>query len=106
MPTIDPGRLFPNERTVEAVAAGEMTQITRGNRYAEEGEQFEIGGERFEVVEVTERKLGDLTDTDAHRENTEDLAAYKKRMVRTHGGEFEWDDNADVVTHRVARTDG
>jgi len=101
MATIDPGTLFPNERTREAVRAGEMTQIHRGNEYAEEGDTFEIEGTRFEVVEVTERTLGDLTDADARREGSADLEAYRERMVRAHGGNFEWNPDADVVRHRV-----
>jgi len=103
MATIDPESLFPNEKTLEAVAAGKMTQIHRGQRYAEEGDSFELDGDTFEVVDVTERKLGDMTDEDARREGSEDLEAYKERMVRAHGGEFEWNDNADVVRHRVAQ---
>ena len=103
MATIDPKSLFPNDRSVEAVAAGEMTQIHRGQQYAEEGDTFEIDGKTFEVVDVTERTLGDMTDEDARREGSEDLAAYKERMVRAHGGNFEWDDDADVIRHRVER---
>jgi len=103
MTEIDPGELFPNDRTLEAVAAGEITQIHRGNRYAEEGDSFELDGDAFDVVDVTERTLGDVTDEDTRREGSADLDAYKQRLVRAHGGEFEWNDDADVVRHRVAR---
>ena len=103
MATIDPSELFPNERTLDAVAAGKMSQIHRGNRYAEEGDTFELDGDTFEVVDVTERKLGDMTDEDARREGSEDLDAYKERMIRAHGGNFEWDDDADVIRHLVAK---
>jgi hypothetical protein len=102
MTEIDPRELFPNDRTLEAVSAGEMTQIHRGNRYAEEGDTFELDGETFEVVDVTERTLGDLTDEDARREGSADLEAYKQRMTRAHGGSFDWDESAAVVRHRVA----
>lgn len=105
MATIDPGEMFPNSRTLEAVADGEMSQIHRGQQYAEEGDTFELDGDTFEVVEVTERKLGDMTDEDARREGSADLDAYKERMVRAHGGNFEWNPEADVVRHRVARKD-
>ena len=101
MSEIDPGSLFPNDRTIEAVVAGEMTQIHRGKQYADEGDWFEIDGDRFEVVDVTERTLGDVTDEDARREGSPDLDAYKRRMERAHGGDFEWDEDADVVRHRV-----
>lgn len=105
MGEIDPTDVFPNERTLDAVADGEMTQIHRGNRYAEEGDTFEIDGDTFEVVDVTERTLGDMTDDDARREGSADLEAYKQRMVRAHGGEFTWNEDAEVVRHRVAEVD-
>ena len=101
MTEIDPTDVFPNERTVQAVADGEMTQIHRGQQYAEEGDTFEIDGNQFEVVDITERTLGDMTDEDARREGSADLEAYRERMVRAHGGEFTWNEDADVVRHRV-----
>lgn len=101
MGEIDPEDVFPNDRTRQAVADGVMTQIHRGTRNASEGDTFEIDGTRFEVVDVTDRTLGDLTDEDAVREGSEDLDAYKKRMERAHGGSFTWDEDADVVRHRV-----
>jgi hypothetical protein len=105
MAEIDPSTVFPNDRTLDAVAAGEMTQIHRGNRYADEGDTFDLDGDTFEVVDVTDRTLGDLTDADARREGSPDLEAYRERLERTHGGSFEWDDAATVVRHRVARRD-
>jgi hypothetical protein len=100
---IDAGTLFPNDRTLEAVRDGEMTQIHRGQQYASVGDTFEIDGHRFEVVGVTDRTLGDMTDEDAQREGSPDLAAYKERMTRAHGGEFEWNEDATVVRHRVEK---
>jgi hypothetical protein len=46
-----------------------------------------------------------MTDEDARREGSADLDAYKERMVRAHGGDFEWNEDADVVRHRVARVE-
>lgn len=103
MAEIDPSTVFPNDRTREAVASGEMTQIHRGNRYADEGDTFELDGRPFEVMDVTERTLGDLTDEDARREGSPDIDAYRERLKRAHGGNFEWDDSAQVVRHRVER---
>lgn len=103
MGDIDPESIFPNDRTLEAVSGGEMTQIHRGQQYADEGDTFELDGQQFEVVDVTEQTLGDLTDEDARREGSPDLDAYRERLVRAHGGNFEWDDDARVVRHRVER---
>jgi len=103
MGDIEAETLFPNSRTISAVAEGEMTQIHRGQQYAEEGDTFSIEGESFEVVDVTERTLGDMTDEDARREGSPSLEAYKERMVSAHGGNFEWDETATVYRHRVAK---
>jgi len=100
MGTIDAETLLPNDHVKQAVLAGEMTQISRGQPYAEEGDTFEIDGEEFVVASIDELTLGEMTDADAQREGSEDLEAYKQRLVRAHGGEFEWDDDAEIVRHR------
>lgn len=105
MTTIDPSAIFPNDRVLKAVANGEITQIHRGDRYAEAGDTFELEGVAYEVVEVTERTLGDLTDADARREGSPSLEAYKERMKRVHGGNFEWDPSSTVYRHRVERVE-
>jgi hypothetical protein len=103
MAEIDPTELFPNQHTIDAVVEGKMTQIHRGNPYADEGDTFEASGETFEIVDVTERKLGDMTDEDARREGSADLEAYKERMVKAHGGSFEWNEDATVYRHRIEK---
>lgn len=107
MTETDPDALLPNERVKDAVRDGEITQLSRGaaNRYAEVGDTFELGDDRFEVASVDERTLGDLTDADAQREGSSSLEAYKKRMERVHPGDFEWDDTSSIVTYRFEPTD-
>ena len=100
MAVIDTDTLLPNGHVKELVADGEMTQLSRGQSYAAEGDTFEINGESYKITSVEEMTLGEMTDADAQREGSADLAAYKKRLVRAHGGEFEWDDTADVVRHQ------
>ncbi|MEZ3142915.1 ASCH domain-containing protein [Halobaculum sp. MBLA0143] len=99
MAEIDPGEMLPNERVQQMAADGEVTQLHRGHAYAEEGDTFEIDGTTFEVTDITHRTLGDLTDEDAQAEGSEDLEAYKRRMKMVHGGNFEWDDDSEVVRH-------
>jgi hypothetical protein len=105
MATVDADDLLPNQHVKDAVASGDVTQLTRGagNRYASEGDAFEVDGERFVVAEVVERRLGDLTDEDARREGSPSLDAYRERMARVHPGEFEWDPDAPVRTYRFER---
>jgi len=100
MTQVDPETLLPNDHVKQQVASGTVTQMTRGQAYVDEGDTFAIDGETFEVTSVESMTLGDLTDADAQREGSEDLDAYRERLVRAHGGDFEWDDDADVVRHQ------
>ncbi|MDQ2050861.1 ASCH domain-containing protein [Natronolimnohabitans sp. A-GB9] len=95
----DPSDLLPSERMRTQALEGEVTQIHRGHRYAEEGDTFTIEETTFEVTDVTERRLGDLTDDDAQAEGMDDLDAYRDLLERAHD-DFEWDDDSEVVRHR------
>jgi uncharacterized protein YhfF len=103
MAHIDASDLLPNEHVQEMALAGELTQLHRGQAYAEAGDTFAVDGQRFEVTDVTHRTLGDITDEDARREGSPDLEAYRERLRRAHD-DFEWDDDSDVVRHRFEAT--
>ena len=107
MAEIDADDILPNDRVQQSVLEGEITQLTRGasNRYAEEGDTFEIDGDAFVVTSVDRRTLGDFTDADARREGSESLSAYKQRMQRVHPDGFTWDDSDEVLTYRFERAD-
>ncbi|MDG5760565.1 ASCH domain-containing protein [Natronococcus sp. A-GB1] len=98
MGTIDASDLLPAERLRTSALEGEISQLHRGDKHAAEGDTFEIEGTTFELVEVTERRLGDLTDEDARAEGSSDLEAYKQRIERTHG--TEWNDENTAFLHR------
>ena len=104
MADTDADTLLPNGRMREGALAGDVTQIHRGHQYAEAGDRFEIEGMAFEVVEVTERQLGDLTDEDAQAEGMRDLEQYREMLNRAHEN-FEWDDGSDVVLHRFEKVE-
>lgn len=89
--------LLPSQRLRDAVADGEITQIHRGDRHAEEGDTLVIDGEEYELTEVRERRLGELTDEDARAEGSPDLEAYKRRIEKTHG--TTWDDDSTAYLH-------
>ncbi|MEF8802253.1 MAG: ASCH domain-containing protein [Halolamina sp.] len=99
MSEIDAGTLLPSPQMKEDALAGDVTQIHRGQAYAEEGDTFEIDDEVFEVDDVTERTLGDLTDEDARAEGARDLDHYKQILEHAHDS-FEWDDESEIVRHR------
>ena len=99
---IDAETLLPSRRMRENARSGEISQLHRGQRYAEKGDTFDIDGESFEVVEVTERTLGDMTDEDAQKEGARDLEHYKEILERAHDN-FEWDDESDIYRHRFEK---
>lgn len=102
MAQLDPGTLLPNDRMRQQALEGTVTQIHRGQQYADEGDTFEIDEMTFEVVDVDERTLGDMTDVDARAEGARDLDHYKQILERAHEN-FEWDDDSDIVCHRFER---
>lgn len=97
MARIEADDLLPAQRLRDAVADGEITQIHRGDRHADEGDTFVIDGKEYELVEVRERELGDLTDEDARAEGSPDLEAYKKRIEKTH--DTTWNDHSTAYLH-------
>lgn len=103
MTELDADTLLPNARAKEMVLAGEMSQIHRGNPYADVGDTFAIDGISYRVTTVEQRTLGDLTDADARAEGSDDLDAYRERLVHAHGGNFEWNDDAEVHRHAFER---
>ncbi len=104
MADIEADTLLPSPRMREQALEGEVKQIHRGQSYAEEGDRFSIEETTFELVEIRERTLGEMTDEDARKEGVEDLEAYKQLLERAHD-HFEWDDESDVVLHRFERLD-
>ena len=104
MTDINADTLLPNERMRSGAREGDVTQIHRGRQYADEGDRFEVDGETFEVVEVRDRTLGDLTDEDVQSEGIRDLEQYREILERAHDN-FEWDDDSDIVLHRFERVE-
>ena len=102
MAEIEPDVLLPSDRMRSQALEGDVTQIHRGRQYADEGDTFTVEGTTFEVVEVLERTLGDVTDQDAQAEGMADLEAYRAVLERAHEN-FEWDDDSEVVLHRFER---
>lgn len=102
MADIDSDTLLPSPRMRDQALDGDVTQIHRGQAYADEGDRFVVDGTTFEVVAVEERTLGEMTDEDARAEGARDLAQYREILDRAHD-DFEWDDTAEVVRHRFER---
>ena len=104
MTEIDPTDLLPSDRMRQGATEGDVTQIHRGDRHAEAGDRFEIDGQAFEITDVRERQLGDLTDEDAQAEGMADLDQYRTMLNRVHD-HFEWNDESGVVLHRFEKVE-
>ncbi len=104
MAELDVDTLLPSPRMREQALDGDVTQIHRGQQYADPGDTFAVDGTTFEVVTVDERTLGDLTDEDARAEGARDLDHYREILDRAHD-HFEWDDDSEIVCHRFERRD-
>ena len=102
MAQLDAETLLPSPRMVDQALEGEVTQVHRGQQYAEEGDTLTADGTEFEVVAVEGRTLGDMTDEDARREGARDMEHYRQILRRAHDN-FEWDPDSDVVLHRFER---
>ena len=104
MAELDADALLPNDRMQAMVLDGDVSQIHRGagQRYASEGDVFILEDTAFEVTSVEDRTLGEMDDGDARREGSDSLQAYRERMVRVHGGQFEWDADSDVVRYQFS----
>ncbi len=102
MSDLDADELLPSERMRTQALEGDVTQIHRGHRYADEGDTFAIDGTTFEVTAVRQRTLGALSDEDAQAEGMDDLEGYRRVLERVHEN-FEWDDDSDVVLHQFER---
>jgi hypothetical protein len=82
MASIKADDLLPAQRLRDAVAEGEITQIHRGDRHADEGDTFLIDGVEYELTEVRKRRLGELTDEDARAEGSPNLEGTRKGLKR------------------------
>ncbi|SDK38418.1 ASCH domain-containing protein [Natronorubrum texcoconense] len=105
MSELDLSELLPSERMQTQALEGDVTQIHRGHQYADPGDTFTIEDTAFEVTDVTERTLGDLTDEDAQAEGMDDLEAYRNLLERAHEN-FEWDDDSEIVRHQFEPQSG
>ncbi len=96
--TCDVARLVTNKSMVRAVLNGEKTQQRRNGVYAYPGERFDLEGRCFELAELRQQRLGDMTEQDAMAEGYASLDAYKDVILSMHKG-MQWDENALVWLH-------
>lgn len=94
--TID--RLVTIFEDVERVIQGKKISTRRNGRYADPGEVMELVGHKFEVHQVYQQKLGEMSDQDAQAEGFSDMEAYKAHILSIHP-KMPWIPQASVWVH-------
>ncbi|MCB9949855.1 MAG: ASCH domain-containing protein [Planctomycetaceae bacterium] len=97
-------RLVTHEKLVAATLAGTKTQQRRDGVYGFPGERFELQGVKFEITDLRQPGLGEMTEQDAQSEGYPNLEMYKALILRMHPG-MEWDVEHPVWVHEFARVD-
>jgi len=92
-------RLVLQKKFVDATLAGTKTEQRRDGVYGYPGESFTLEERTFEIVSLTQDRLGDMTDEEARAEGFQDFEAYRSLIIRMHRG-MEWDPDHLVWVHR------
>ncbi|MEX2461370.1 MAG: ASCH domain-containing protein [Paenibacillaceae bacterium] len=91
-------RLITLEDDIKLVLSGDKMVTRRNARYADPGEIMELGEHSFEVYNVYQQALGDMTEADAKAEGFPDFEAYKAHILSMHKG-MPWIPQAKVWVH-------
>src|SRR5699024_6892479 len=83
---MDINQLITRKEMIEKVKQGKKTAIRRNNRYGDVGDTFELEGREYEITNIYEQKLGDVTEENAKQEGYESLAAYQESITSIHKG--------------------
>jgi len=78
-------RMITNQDDVRRVTSGRKTATRRNGRYADEGEVFELHGQRFQVSRVYRQRLSDMSEEDFRKEGFESRAEYLAHISSLHG---------------------
>lgn len=96
--TCEIDRMVTNPDDVQKVLTGDKTATRRNGRYADIGERWEIEGRTFEVTNVYQQSLGDMTDEHAKQEGYGDMETYKNYILSMHKG-MPWVPTMKVWVH-------
>ena len=97
-------RLVRHKRLVEAALEGKKTEQRRDGVYGYPGDTFELEGHPFEIVSLTQDRLGDMSEASAQAEGYATLDDYRDLILRMHKG-MTWDEEHRVWVHRFRRLD-
>ncbi|HEU4965680.1 MAG TPA: ASCH domain-containing protein [Bacilli bacterium] len=91
-------RMVTQKDDVAKVLSGEKTATRRNGRYADIGERWQIEGRTFEVTNVYQQSLGEMTDEHARQEGFGDMESYKNYILSMHEG-MPWVPQMKVWVH-------
>ncbi|CAG7645447.1 hypothetical protein PAESOLCIP111_04951 [Paenibacillus solanacearum] len=91
-------RLVTKEDDIAKVLSGEKTATRRNGRYADPGEIMELNGRQFEVTQVYQQSLGELTDEAVQTEGFSTVEDYKSYILSMHAG-MPWLPQMKVWVH-------
>jgi hypothetical protein len=77
-------RMITKQEDIERTLRGEKTATRRNGRYADIGEIMELEGQKFEVYQVYQQSLGELTDEHVQSEGFPNVEAYKQNIMAMH----------------------
>ncbi|WJY27901.1 MULTISPECIES: ASCH domain-containing protein [Sporosarcina] len=94
-------RLVTVPEDVRKVLEGKKTATRRNGVYAYPGEIMTLEGREFEVKNLYEQSLGEVTEEHARQEGFDSLDAYKQSILGMHEG-MKWIPAMKVWVHEFA----
>ncbi len=97
-------RLVTKQEDVDRVINGEKTATRRNGRYADIGEIMMLNDQQFEVHQVYQQSLGELTDDHAKQEGFDTVEDYKQNILAMHPG-MPWLPHMKVWVHEFRKVE-
>ncbi|GKV69499.1 hypothetical protein NCCP2716_19970 [Sporosarcina sp. NCCP-2716] len=94
-------RLVTVPEDVQKVLEGKKTATRRNGVYAYPGEIMTLDGQDFEVKNLYQQTLGEVTEEHARQEGFENLDAYKDSILSMHEG-MKWMPKMQVWVHEFS----
>lgn len=94
-------RLITHPKLVAAAKTGLKTQQRRNGIYGYPGEEFSLDDVSFVITDLTQQRLGDMTDEHAQAEGYPSFEMYKNIILNMHTG-MQWNDDGVAWVHSFA----
>lgn len=98
----DINKLVSRKIDINKIINGEKTTVRRNDRYADAGDEINLDGKLFTVVDIYPQKLKSLTDRDVKAEGYANVEEYKDALTSIHHS-VVWDPEQIVWAHEFKR---